>query len=60
MFAAIVIEKNNVELKEQKGKTDNMSIGNNTVNFNNLKLAKKEQTDEAYRSLFMKTLKGKK
>lgn len=37
-----------------------MSIGNNTININNLKTAKKEHTDEAYRSLFLKTLKGKK
>ncbi len=37
-----------------------MTIGNNTVNLNNLKSIKKEHTDEAYRSLFLKTLKGKK
>ena len=35
-------------------------MANNTVNFNALKSIRKEQTDEAYRSIFLKTLKGKK
>lgn len=60
MFAAIVVDKNNTDLKQQKGKIDNMMLTNNTVNFNALKSIKKQQTDEAYRSIFMKTLRGKK
>ena len=60
MFAAIVIDKNNTDLKQLKGKAENMMMANNTMNFNALKSIRKEQTDEAYRSIFLKTLKGKK
>ncbi len=59
MFAAIVIDKNNTDLKQLKGKSENI-MANNIVNVNTLKSIKKEQTDEAYRSIFLKTLKGKK
>lgn len=60
MFAVIVIDKNNTDLKQPKGKNENMMMANNTVNFNAMKSIRKEQTDEAYRSIFLKTLKGKK
>lgn len=62
MFTAIVIDKNNGDGKEQhlKVKSENIPNANNTINSNNFKSVRKEQTDEAYRTLFLKTLKGKK
>jgi hypothetical protein len=62
MFTAIVIDKNNGEGKEQhlKVKNENFPNASNTININNFKSARKEQTDEAYRTIFLKTLKGKK
>ena len=41
MFAAIVIDKNNTDLREQKGKSDNMILANNTVNLNGMKSIRK-------------------
>lgn len=55
MFATIVVEKHtppsNNPRREEMGNT------NTSINFNSLKSVKKEPVEDAYRQIFMKTLK---
>lgn len=57
MFATIVIEKNQADRPQRKEELNNTS---GTINFNSLKSVRKEPVEDAYRQIFMKTLKVKK
>lgn len=60
MFAAIVIEKNQAEKPEKNHRREELNNTNNTINFNSIKSVRKEPVEDAYRQIFMKTLKPKK
>ena len=53
MFATIVVEQQQVE-KPKKEETANL---NTATNFNSIKSVRKEPVDDAYRQIFLKTLK---
>lgn len=62
MFATIVIEKNQNERYDKPVKREELNpISNNSpLNFTSNKSNRKEPVEDAYRQLFMKTLKPKK
>lgn len=56
MFATIVVEKHTPAPVPAVRKED-MGNTNTSINFNSIKSVKKEPVEDAYRQIFMKTLK---
>jgi hypothetical protein len=58
MFATIVVEKHQTE--RQVSKKEEFITTNGSINFNSIKSVKKEPVEDAYRQIFMKTLRPRK